>query len=193
MSATPDSGKILRRNHWLRLCAVTLAMFGFGFAMVPLYNALCDLTNANGRDSAMLLPANVSEQPDATREVTVQFLTSVNGGRNWDFRSESQTMKVHPGKLYTMNFSARNPGDAQMVGQAVPSVAPTNAARYFKKTECFCFRNQAFEAGEEKLMPVRFMLDRDLPANVDTVTLSYTFFDVTAQAANATRRDEPQS
>lgn len=182
-----------KRNHLLRLAAATVAMFGFGFAMVPLYDALCDLTGANGRDSAMLVAADVAEAPDAAREITVQFLTSVNGGGDWGFAPATQSMKVHPGKLYTVNFTARNPQDAEMVGQAVPSVVPWSAARYLKKTECFCFRNQPFAAGEEKLMPVRFMLDRDLPADVDTVTLSYTFFDVTAQARTNGAAQEPQS
>lgn len=190
-----SASRTTRRNHWLRLCAVTLTMFGFGFAMVPLYNALCELTNANGRDPRMLVTAEVAERPDATREVTVQFLTSVNGGGDWAFAPEIQSLRVHPGKLYTVNFKARNPRGTQMVGQAVPSVVPWNAARHLKKTECFCFRNQPFAAREEKLMPVRFMLDRALPADVDTVTLSYTFFDVTAQAqaTSSALLAEPQS
>jgi cytochrome c oxidase assembly protein subunit 11 len=174
-----------RRQHGWRLLGVAAAMFGFGFAMVPLYNALCQLTNANGRDSGMLVEADVAEAPDLAREVTVQFLTSVNGGRDWGFRPEMASIKVHPGQLYTVNFAAHNPNAEELVGQAVPSVTPWNAARYLKKTECFCFRQQPFKAGEQKLMPVRFMLTPDLPADVDTVTLSYTFFDVTAQAALA--------
>lgn len=166
-------------------------MFGFGFALVPLYNILCQLTNQNGKDADLLAVSAVQEQPDLSREVTVQFMTTVNGGRDWAFRPEQASIKVHPGQLYTVNFTARNPGDVALVGQAVPSVTPWNAARYLKKTECFCFRQQPFKAGEEKLMPVRFMLERSLPSEVDTVTLSYTFFDVTVQAATA--RAEPQS
>ena len=166
-------------------------MFGFGFALVPMYNAICQLTNQNGKDSAMLIAANVAEAPDLSREVTVQFTTTVNGGRDWAFRSQTPSLKVHPGQLYTVNFTAHNPDDAELVAQAVPSVTPWSAARYLKKTECFCFRQQPFKAGESKSMPVRFMLQRDLPADVDTVTLSYTFFDVTAQARAA--RTQPQS
>jgi cytochrome c oxidase assembly protein subunit 11 len=186
---TPAQSKL--GSPW-RLAGIALAMFGFGFALVPMYNALCEITNQNGKDNAMLVPASdLVEQPDVSRQVTVQFTTSVNGGRDWGFKPDVQTLKVHPGQLYTVNFTARNPDDVELVGQAVPSVAPWNAARYLKKTECFCFQNQPFKGGEQKHMPVRFMIERDLPPDVDTVTLSYTFFDVTAQAA--ARRTEPQS
>ena len=171
-----------KSNQLWRLGGVAAAMFGFGFAMVPMYNAICQLTNQNGKDTGMLVATTVAEKPDLSREVTVQFTTQVNGGRDWGFKPEQSQIKVHPGELYTVNFSARNPGDQALVAQAVPSVTPWNAARYLKKTECFCFRQQPFKAGEQKSMPVRFMLERELPADVDTVTLSYTFFDVTPKS-----------
>jgi len=175
-----------------RLALVAVAMFGFGFVLVPLYNALCQLTGQNGKDSGLVSATAVHETPDLSREVTVQFVTTVNGGRDWAFHPEQSSIKVHPGQLYTVNFSARNPNaDGELVGQAVPSVTPWAAAQYLKKTECFCFRQQPFGPGEQKQMPVRFMLERELPADVDTVTLSYTFFDVTAQAQAA--RTQPQS
>ena len=167
-----------RRRHWLRLSAGAAGMFAFGFAMVPLYGALCDLTGFNGRTSQLTLVSDVVENPQA-RTVTVEFTTTVNGGRPWKFAAERQRLEVHPGKLYTVEFLAQNTQDHAIVAQAVPSVAPWNAAPHLKKTECFCFRQQPFAAGEEKRMPVRFMLDPELPADVDTVTLSYTFFDVT--------------
>ncbi|HUR42382.1 MAG TPA: cytochrome c oxidase assembly protein [Verrucomicrobiae bacterium] len=166
-----------QRRHVLRLGGVTLAMFGFGFALVPVYGFVCDITGFNGTTSAMKLASNVTEQVDTSRTVTVEFLTTVNGGRPWEFSAETQRLRVHPGKLYTVNFTARNTQDLPVVAQAVPSVAPWNAARHLKKTECFCFNRQSFAAGERKLMPMRFMLDPELPAEVDTVTLSYTFFD----------------
>lgn len=166
-----------RRRHVLRLAAVTAGMFGFGFAMVPLYGVLCDLTGFNGRTSMLVNPADVREQPDASRTVTVEFLTTVNAGQPWEFTAETQRLQVHPGRLYTVNFTARNKDDRAVVAQAVPSVTPWNAAKHLRKTECFCFRQQPFAAGEEKRMPMRFMLDPELPAEVDTVTLSYTFFD----------------
>jgi cytochrome c oxidase assembly protein subunit 11 len=167
-----------RRRHVLRLAAVTGGMFAFGFALVPLYGLVCDLTGFNGRTSAMSLAADVREQPDLGRLVTVEFLTTVNGGLPWQFAAEQQRLRVHPGKLYTVNFSARNPQNHAVVAQAVPSVAPWSAAKHLKKTECFCFQRQPFAAGEQKHLPMRFMLDPELPPEVDTVTLSYTMFDV---------------
>lgn len=166
-----------RRNHLWRLSSATVGMFAFGFALVPMYDALCELTGFNGRSSDMSLAASVTEQVDESRTVTVEFVTTVNGGAPWKFAAETQKLTVHPGKLYTVNFTAHNPRGEAVVAQAVPSVAPWNAAKYLKKTECFCFRQQPFAAGEEKVMPVRFMLEPGLPAEVDTVTLSYTFFD----------------
>ncbi|MGH8441883.1 MAG: cytochrome c oxidase assembly protein [Nevskiaceae bacterium] len=172
-----------RRRHVLRLSAGAAGMFAFGFALVPLYGALCDLVGFNGRSSNMVLASTVTEDPQA-RTVTVEFTTTVNGGQAWDFASERQRLEVHPGKLYTVEFTATNPNGHAVIAQAVPSVAPWNAARHLRKTECFCFRQQAFAAGEQKRMPMRFMLDPELPAEVETVTLSYTMFDVTETARN---------
>lgn len=181
MSEVSEAG---RRRHVLRLAAVTAGMFAFGFALVPLYGALCDLTGFNGRTSDMVLPSAVVENPQA-RTVTVEFMTTVNGGKPWIFAAERQRLEVHPGKLYTVEFVAQNPQDHAVVAQTVPSVAPWSAAAHLKKTECFCFRQQPFAAGERKRMPVRFMLDPELPDDVDTVTLSYTLFDVTETASRA--------
>jgi cytochrome c oxidase assembly protein subunit 11 len=171
-----------RKRHVLRLAGVTAAMFAFGFALVPLYGALCDLTGFNGSTSDLVLASDVQERPDLARRVTVEFMTTVNGGQSWGFAPDVQRLEVHPGQLYTVNFTAQNPHDRAVVAQAVPSVTPWNAAKHLKKTECFCFRQQPFAAGEAKHMPVRFMLDPELPADVDTVTLAYTFFDVTELA-----------
>lgn len=172
-----------RRSIW-ELALLTVAMFGFGFAFAPLYEALCQITGLNGRSNAMLVPSTVAEAPDMSREVTVQFLTTVNGGREWVFKAAQSQLKVHPGKFYTVNFEATNQLDADVVGQAVPGVTPGKAARHLKKTECFCFNQQPFKARETKLMPVRFMIERELPKDIHTVTLAYTFFDVTSLASS---------
>jgi len=172
------------RRHFLRLTGVTAGMFAFGFALVPLYGAVCNLTAFNGRTADLVLPSEVVENPQANRTVTVEFTTTVNGGRPWKFAPVQPRIEVHPGQLYTVEFVAQNTQDHAVVAQAVPSIAPWNAAKHLKKTECFCFRQQPFAAGEEKHMPVRFMLDPELPAEVDTVTLSYTFFDATEFALN---------
>lgn len=173
------------RRHFLRLTALTVGMFGFGYALVPMYKTLCNLTAFNGRTADLTVVANVSEHPDESRLVTVEFMTTVNGGRLWTFSPEQSRIQVHPGKLYTVYFDAQNTQDHALVAQAVPSIAPWQAAKHLKKTECFCFRQQPFAAGEAKRMPVRFMLDPELPPEVEAVTLSYTFFDATELARRA--------
>ncbi|MDR3418426.1 MAG: cytochrome c oxidase assembly protein [Nevskia sp.] len=191
MAEASSSGKA-HRGSW-KLAAVVACMFGFGFALVPLYGAICQLTGLNGKNAGMLVSAKVQEQVDSKRTVKVEFLTTVNGGRVWTFKAEQPAIEVHPGQLYTVYFDAANQQDQDVVGQAVPSVAPWSAAKHLHKTECFCFNQQPFKAGEAKHMPVRFMLDPELPADVDTVTLSYTFFDVTRLAQQAGGRDKPNS
>ena len=172
------------RRHWARLAAVAVAMFGFGFALIPLYGLVCDLTGFSGSTSMLVNPADVREQPDMNRVVTVEFTTTVNGGGPWTFAPETPRIEAHPGQLYTVSFVARNGRDSAVVAQATPNILPRDATKYLRKTECFCFRQQPFAPGEEKHMPVRFMLDPELPADVDTVTLSYTFFDATEFALN---------
>lgn len=178
MSGTTREG---RRHGW-RLFVVVVAMFGFGFALGPIYTAVCKATGINGKLSGMAVNAAELPAVDESRWVTVLLLTTVNGARPWDFHPEVSEVKVHPGQLTTVKFFAHNSEGRELVAQAVPNVAPWDAARHLKKTECFCFSNQTFKADETKEMPVRFMLDPGLPADVDTVTLSYTFFDVTEAA-----------
>lgn len=167
-----------RIRHSLRLVAVTAGMFGFGFALVPLYDMLCDAIGLNGKVE-MRAADTTGAAVDLERTVTVEFVTTVNGGRLWQFHAEKPSIEVHPGQLYTVNFLATNTETHALVAQAVPQVSPWDAAKHLKKTECFCFNNQPFTAGEQKTMPVVFMLDPELPKHVDRVTLSYTFFDVT--------------
>lgn len=168
------------RRTALKLAGLTLAMFGFGFALVPLYDVFCEITGLNGK-TGRVEAAALDGQADLSREVTVEFITSVNGSFAIEFEPEVTRMTVHPGGLYEANFFAKNLSDGAMVGQAVPSVAPNTAAAHFNKTECFCFSRQPFGAREKKKMPVRFVVDRDLPPHVRTITLSYTFFDADQQ------------
>lgn len=190
---TPVDGRVRSsRQHGLRLVVVVVAMFGFGFALGPIYDALCKVTGINGKTSGMQADVNAMPAIDTSRLVTVQFVTTVNGGRNWEFRAEQAEVRVHPGQLATVTFHAKNTEGRDLVAQAVPNVAPWDAARHLHKTECFCFNNQPFKAGESKEMPVRFMLDPGLPADVDVVTLSYTFFDVTESAARKAPAKVPQ-
>lgn len=176
-----------KRNErsFVRVALVALAMFGFGYLLVPLYDVFCEITGLNGKTGRIDEAAvEARYTPDESRLITVQFVANNNVGMPWRFGPEVATMQVHPGKLYTTNFTAMNPTPRDMVGQAVPSVAPGKASRYFNKTECFCFNNQPLAAGERKAMPLRFIIDPKLPKDVETVTLAYTVFDVTAAVVN---------
>lgn len=158
-----------------QLLLATVFMFGFGYALVPLYNVFCDITGLNGRTSnqaAEVKPADI----DKDRLVTVEFTGGVNANMPWQFRPMVSKLKVHPGEPSRVNFFAKNVSSNSIVGNAVPSVSPGQAAKYFTKTECFCFTQQELKSGEEKEMPVVFIVDKNLPKNINTVTLSYTFF-----------------
>lgn len=179
----------IARSH-RRLWLVTLGMFGFGFAMVPFYDVFCEWTGLNGRPAAGPSAAVSGQTIDKQRSVTVEFVASVNQNLPWEFRPEIARMQVHPGQAYTTRFYARNKTEDAMVGHAVPSVAPGVAARHFQKTECFCFTEQRFEAEEGRWMPVRFVVDAELPDKIEVVTLSYTFFD-TGKVASQRNDLEP--
>lgn len=164
------------------LVFVVVGMFGFGYALVPLYDVLCDITGINGKvESAAALNEPVYEV-DKNREITVEFMTSLNEATPMAFRSETKKIKVHPGEYYTVNFYAENKTDKVMVAQAIPSISPGPAAEFFKKTECFCFTQQTFNAREGKTMPVRFVVDPKLPERYKLITLAYTFFDNTERS-----------
>jgi len=158
-----------------KLLLATVFMFGFGYALVPLYDIFCDITGLNGRTSdqaAEVKPADI----DMNRWVTVEFTGSVNNNLPWRFRPAISKMKVRPGEPSRINYVAKNVSSNAIVGNAVPSVSPGQAAKYFTKTECFCFTQQELKSGEEKEMPVVFIVDKNIPKRINTVTLSYTFF-----------------
>ena len=159
-----------------RLLLATVAMFGFGFALVPLYDVFCDITGINGKTGRIEAEAALSQQVDRERTVTVEFLSSVRSDLAWDFKPAVKRVKVHPGEVTEVHYVARNRTGEMVAGQAVPSLAPGLAAKYFNKTECFCFTRQTLGPNEEKLMPLRFVVDPELPEEVGTVSLSYTFF-----------------
>ncbi len=166
-----------------KLVLLTMAMFAFGYALVPLYDVFCEVTGIGDRTGGATAATVLPSAPDMDRVVDVEFVASVNAGAAWEFRPAVSRMKVHPGKLYKTTFFARNGTGAATVAQAVPSVAPGQATRYLQKTECFCFTEQAFDAGEGRDMPVVFFIDPELPEYLDTVTLSYTFFEQDRVAA----------
>jgi cytochrome c oxidase assembly protein subunit 11 len=157
-----------------RLVLFAAGMFAFGFLLVPLYEVMCRITGIGGRTSAVA--ATVTEREVADRTITVEFVAVLNEQAPWEFRPNVASMQVHPGKLYDTSYFARNLTDAPLVGSAVPSVAPGDAANHFEKTECFCFTRQKFTAREGRNMGVQFMIDPALPEYVDRVTLSYTLF-----------------
>lgn len=159
-----------------QLVMVALGMFAFGFLLVPIYDVFCEITGLNGKTNTQ--PAAAAEilarEANEDRRVTVQFMVNAQGP--WEFNAPVKSMQVQPGKMYGADFYARNLTDHARVAQAIPSVAPNIAAKYFVKTECFCFEQQEFQAGESKDMPMRFIVDPDLPSDVETITLSYTFY-----------------
>lgn len=159
-----------------RLLLAAVAMFGFGFALVPLYDVFCDITGINGKTGRIEAEEALSQQVDRERMVTVEFLSSVRSDLAWDFKPAVKRVRVHPGEVTEVHYVARNRTGETVAGQAVPSLAPGLAAKYFNKTECFCFTRQTLQAGEGKEMPIRFVVDPALPEEVRTVSLSYTFF-----------------
>jgi len=172
----------MHRNLVTSLLVVVVGAFGFGYALVPLYDVFCDITGFGGRTNNEAVV--VQEAPDLSREIRVEFVTTVNSYAPFEFAADTDSMTVNPGKMYFATFTARNLTDKDKVAQAVPSVAPGAAAEHFVKIECFCFDQQAFTANEERAMPLQFIVDPDLPDYVDTITLQYTFFDTARVASN---------
>jgi cytochrome c oxidase assembly protein subunit 11 len=172
-----------------KLCLIVFGMFGFGWALVPLYDLLCEVTGLGGRTGGQYTYDPAQVQRDTSRLVQVNFITNTNAGMPWEFWAEKGGMRVHPGELKEVKFYVRNTTERRMIGQAIPSVVPIRAAEFFHKTECFCFNHQVLEPGEVMEMPMRFIVGPELPGNVPTISLSYALFDVTDLAASA----RPQS
>ncbi|MGI9310403.1 MAG: cytochrome c oxidase assembly protein [bacterium] len=164
-------------------------MFGFGYLMVPIYNVFCDLTGLNGKTGEIAAAEAARIEPDASRLITVEFMANRNQDIALDFAPSQRTVSAHPGQRYRAVYRARNRLERAMVGQATPSVSPSRAARYFNKVECFCFGRQPFAAGEARDLPLEFVIDPDLPRDIDTITLSYTFFEIDAPDAGEDAHD----
>ncbi len=157
-----------------KLCVIVIAMFGFGYALVPFYEKICEATGIRN-----LARPDVVEntQVDATRAVRIEFDSNIRK-LPWKFRALSPVVDVHPGEVRQVVFEIVNATDRPLTGQAIPSYGPPNAAQYFRKLDCFCFSKQTLQPGERREMPVVFVIDASLPADVATITLSYTFFEV---------------
>lgn len=166
-----------------QLLLIAVGSFAFGvFLLPPLYEVFCDITGFGGRTNTTA--AVVTEAPDLSREVRIEFVTTINEYAQFEFAADLDSMTVVPGKVYNATFTAKNVSKNDTVAQAVPSVAPTAAAAHFTKIECFCFTSQEFLSDEERAMPLTFIVDPGLPEYVDTITLQYTFFDATQFASN---------
>jgi cytochrome c oxidase assembly protein subunit 11 len=185
-----DSAQKRRNMPMLgKLAFFAVMMFGFGWGMIPLYNAICEVTGINvltQRDESAQAFAR-STQVDASRTVAIEFDTNIHGP--WRFKPVRRSMDVHPGELATVEYELVNTVDHPMAGQAIPSYAPQIAGAYFRKLECFCFQQQTLSANETRRFPVVFVIDPKLPAEVTTITLSYTFFDVGGQVGKAPAAD----
>jgi len=173
-----------------RLLLAAGLMFGFGFALVPLYNVMCEVVGLNGKSSNLTGAASapqdpVSQPPGVGRKVTVEFVANTNADLAWDFQPKVARMKVRVGETAEAVYVARNRAAHEVTGQAIPSVAPGLAAKHFHKIECFCFTEQKLAAGEQKDMTVRFRIDPQINGDVRTVTLAYTFFDLHKAPADA--------
>ncbi|KVW97354.1 cytochrome c oxidase assembly protein [Thiobacillus denitrificans] len=162
-----------------KLIVVTIGMFGFGFALVPFYYKICEVTGINSGAEQSLAK---NTQVDTSRWVTLEFDANINEALPWRFKPEVRSLRVHPGQLVQVEYEVVNTSDAPIVGQAVPSYGPARAAAFFKKIECFCFTPQTLAAGESRRMPVLFLLDPAMDRDVHTVTLSYTFFNIGTKA-----------
>jgi len=167
-----------------RLLIMVAAMFAFGYLLVPLYDVFCEITGFAGRTNATA--AVVEEAPDLSREIRVEFMTTVNAYAPFELSSDVNSMTVNPGKMYFATFTGKNLSSESKIAVARPSVAPPAATEHFVKIECFCFNSQEFAANEERAMPLQFIVDPDLPDYVDTITLGYTFYDTARTVANNT-------
>jgi cytochrome c oxidase assembly protein subunit 11 len=183
MTTVTDKVKLERANRSLhrQLWIFAAGSFAFGFALIPLYSVICDITGYGDRSKLERASAAVLETGPSDRLVTLELMSAQPMVGDWEFRPVDPEIKVQPGKLYTVKFYAKNLRSQPMVAQAVPSIAPGQATPYFHKTECFCFTPQPFEANQERELTVRFSVDPALPANVDRLTLAYSMYDSPAK------------
>ena len=180
MKKTSDNSVVIKK-----LLFLVVAMFGFGFAMVPMYEVFCEITGINGKTSneAAIYQAQEINQE---RTVTIQFVSVIKRGMPWEFQPVVSEMTVYPGQIYQTSWIAKNVSDTNLTGQAIPSIAPGQAALYLNKTECFCFNEQPLLANQSVEMPLVFFIDKDIPEGVDTLTLSYSLYNITdTQQENA--------
>jgi len=171
-------GRRANRGLAAKLALMAAGSFAFGYALVPLYDVFCEVTGIGTRAELSRAAVAGTALPDMSRTVVVEFTASVPGGGHFAISPVAASMEVHPGRLYEARYVARNLAGHDTTGQAVPSISPMRASRFFRKTECFCFTPQHFARDEEREMIVRFIVDRELPPGIDRLTLSYAFYEV---------------
>lgn len=178
------------RKMVTKLSLVAVAMFGFGYALVPLYDLICDVTGWgwNSETGRIDQTAVAKQKIDESRRVVVEFMGHAETNLPWEFKPMQSRLIVVPGKIMTARYLARNLSDQVVTGQAIPSVVPIRATRYFKKLECFCFSKQTLKPGESKEMVLKFVVNQRLAKDIDTITLSYAFFNMDKKAARAEAR-----
>jgi len=165
------------RKLIITLSAIAIGMFGFAFALVPLYNAMCKTLGINGKTSGTA--AALSTEVDNSRTIQVLFIGNIHGNMPWTFRPITRSINIHPGENKQVAFLGRNNSDHPIMMQAIPSISPGQAAKYFKKTQCFCFTQHTLPGKTSMRYPLVFHIDKHLPKNIHEVTLSYTLFDLT--------------
>ena len=175
-TATQANSKVIKK-----LVLVIFGMFGFGFALVPLYDVFCDITGLNGKTNDVAV-VYADDGIDTSRTITVQFITRTAKSIPWKFEPVTNEIKVHPGEMNFVNFYAKNKSSRAIVGQAVPSVSPGIAAGYFQKIECFCFTQQPLQACDDVEIGLQFYVDLEIPSEITTLTLSYTLYDISDKA-----------
>ena len=180
MDHLPVQPQNANRELLKKLFIITLMMFAFGYALVPIYKKICEVTGINNLVKADTVPENT--QVDMSRTITVEFDANTSSHLPWRFRPVAGSLTGHPGELIQMTYEVTNTRNYAVTGQAVPSYAPKEAAQYFKKLECFCFKQQTLAANETKLFPVTFVIDPQLHQSIGTITLSYTFFEIAGGA-----------
>lgn len=166
----------MKKASPLKLAMVPVLMFGFGFALVPLYDVICDITGLNGKTGRIEASEIDASAVDTSRTIEVRFLAGTNNGLPWSFEPLVKKMDVHPGQVYEAFYRVRSTSGKKTAGQAVPSVSPSPAAAHFNKTECFCFTRQDLEGYETRDMPLRFVVGTGISDKIEQITLSYTFF-----------------
>ncbi len=181
-----------KRLAW-KLSLIVLAGLLFAFAIAPLYDVMCKKFGLNGRADNTMTASDKNMKIDKTRWVTVIFTGNTMPGLGWNFHPKQTSMQVHPGEITLTSYTAQNNAIDSQLGVAVPSITPELATLYFKKIECFCFKQQTLKAGEKKEMPVMFYVKPDLPVDVNTVTLNYAFYNGNAGVSRAALNEKAQS